>query len=100
MTPDDLKWLIGSFAGMFAVAVGVVVAAFYRLSDKMQEGQDDLHHRINGVRDEYVRRTDLDAHLTRIDRTLVDMRHEMRESSKDTVKRLDDVLANVRRLSP
>lgn len=50
-----------------------------------------IHDRISRVRDEYVRRDDLDGHLGRWDKQFDDLRGEMRRQSDATNKRLDEI---------
>jgi SMC interacting uncharacterized protein involved in chromosome segregation len=65
----------------------------------IKEGDDGLHERINRTRDDlsnhYVKRTDLDGHLQRIEKGVSEMRTEMREERRDTNNRLDAVLAAI-----
>lgn len=51
------------------------------------------HDRVNRVRDEYVRRVDLDDHVKQLREGMKEMRDETREGLKETNKRLDQVLA-------
>ena len=53
---------------------------------------NNLHDRINRIRDEFVRRDDFDAHMTRLDKRLDDFRDEMREASASTNRRLDSII--------
>lgn len=66
------------------------------LTSALNEGDDKLHSRVNELRshvtDQYVRRTDLDGHLGRIEKGVTELRHEMREERRDTNQRLDAVL--------
>jgi len=48
---------------------------------------------VNRVRDEYVRRVDLDDHVKQLREGMKEMRDETREGLKETNKRLDQVLA-------
>ncbi len=48
---------------------------------------------MNRVRDEYVRRVDLDDHVKQLRDGMKEMRDETREGLKETNKRLDQVLA-------
>lgn len=85
---DELRWLIG----IGVTIMGMIVGGFYHLSGRIKSGDDDLHERVNKVRDEYVRRTDLDGHLARIDGNVNELRREIREGQKDTTERLDRIL--------
>ncbi|KAA9370912.1 hypothetical protein [Ochrobactrum quorumnocens] len=90
---EDIKWLIGlavSLGGTFTVAL---IATFRSLSASIKAGDDQLHERVNRVRDEYVRRVDLDDHVKQLRVGMKEMRDETREGLKETNKRLDQVLA-------
>ena len=49
------------------------------------------HDRINRVRDEYVRRDDLEAHLKRIEKTFDDIRSEIQRGQAATERKLDSI---------
>lgn len=51
-----------------------------------------IHDRIGRVRDEYVRRDDLDGHLGRWDKQFDDLRGEMRRNSDATNKQLSEIM--------
>lgn len=86
---DDIKWLIG-----IAVTFGLaLIAAFRSLSSSMKAGDDALHERINRTRDDYVRRVDLDGHVSQLREGMKELKDETRDSAKETNKRLDQVLA-------
>lgn len=106
-----VEWsvLIG-LAGLVLAIVGGVIArdrAIVRMihtnhdetAKAIKEGDDRLHERINETRDDmsnsYVKRTDLDGHLQRIEKSVTEMRQEMRAERRDTNKRLDAVLAAI-----
>jgi len=92
MTDEILRWLIGTAVTVSLTIIGALLAAFYRLSDAIKKGDDALHERVNDVRDQYVRRSDLDGHMARIDGSMRDMRADMKEQHRDTQQRLDSVL--------
>ena len=56
-------WLIGQGIGIGIAGVTTLMMMHKNLVQKIDTGDDDLHHRINDVRDKYVRRDDLDARL-------------------------------------
>lgn len=93
MSDEAIRWFIGIEITVAVAFASALLAAFYRLSDAIREGDDALHARVNGIRDEYVRRTDLDGHMQRIDGSMRDMRSDMKEQHRDTQRRLDSVLA-------
>jgi hypothetical protein len=104
----------------FALAFGglltpVIIAAFARdrqLLNLISQAKDDAKSvaelakqhsddRINRVRDEYVRRDDLDGHLVRIDRRLAEIRDDSRRDMEQLagelreIKQLINLLAGV-----
>ena len=90
---DDLKWLIGTAVVLILSFSGTIITAFSNLSTRIKKGDDALaalqkqeddrlHERINRVRDEYVRRDDLDKDITMLERGLDQLRNEMRETTK------------------
>ncbi len=54
-------------------------------------GGDVAHDRINRVRDEYVRRDDLQGHLVRIDKQFDEMRDQIRRGQESTERKLDKI---------
>lgn len=95
---ETTKWLIGALFGLFSG-----VAAYSKhVAAQIKDGDDELHHRVNQIRDEYVKRVDLDAHMNRVESRLRDTREELREDIrgvKEEIKgansRLDAVLAKL-----
>ncbi|WP_313026620.1 hypothetical protein [Brucella sp.] len=90
---DDIKWLIGTAITLSLFFGGALLTAFRSLSASIKSGDDQLHERVNRVRDEYVRRVDLDDHVRQLRDGMKEMRDETREGLKETNKRLDQVLA-------
>lgn len=93
MSDEAMRWFIGIGLTVIVAFIGSLTAAFYRLSDAIRTGDDNLHARVNDVRDEYVRRSDLDGHMQRIDTSMHDIRSDMKEQHHDTQRRLDYVLS-------
>lgn len=88
-----MKWLIG-----IAVTFGLaLIGAFKSLSKSIKDGDDALHERINRTRDDYVRRVDLDVHMAQLRGDVKELKNETRESTSETNKRLDQVLAALAR---
>lgn len=91
---ETVKWLLG-----FVVTLVFAAAGYSRhVSHMIKTGDDALHERINRVRDEYVRRVDLDAHLADVKNQIRDLRQDIKEGQKDTNDRLDTLLASVSKL--
>lgn len=97
---DEIKWLIMAMIAAAGVVSGVVAAGWRVLSDRQYNGDNTLHDRINRVRDDlgkdFVRKSDLDGHLQRIDKSVTDLRDEAREASRETNRRLDTIISAVR----
>lgn len=80
----DLKWVIGLGVSLCVFVATTLIATFRTLSAKIAK----THERIDDVKDKYVRRDDLDGHLTRIDRTVHEIREEMRDNHKQVIAAL------------
>lgn len=95
---ENVKFALG-----FLLSLIALVATYTRyVSNMIKVGDDNLHHRVNQTRDEYVKRVDLDAHISRVESRMRDLREELRSDVKDikdeikgTNARLDAVLAKL-----
>jgi len=67
------------------------------MAREIKSGIDPLHERVNRVRDEYVRRDDLDGHLVRLDKRFDEMNAHILRSHSYVEKRLDEITAMLRR---
>jgi hypothetical protein len=86
---------VGVIAGLvFGVAalIGAAIARDRQITRMITDGEEKLHARINDVRDQYVRRDDLDKHMQRWEKTLEDLRADMKEGNRQTNDRLDKLL--------
>lgn len=99
MSGSDIAALIG-IAGTIVGIIVAIVASHRSTSDKIQKGDDALHERVNRVRDEYVRRVDLDGHMARMETNLKDLREEGREGTREINRRLDQVLTTLQPNQP
>lgn len=89
-------WLFSTLIGVggFLVAlIGGVIVRDRQIFRSMRAGDDRLHERINEVRDQYVRRSDLDSHIVRLDQSMDRVSTELREHRKELNQRLDAVVA-------
>lgn len=109
MTVSELQWLIG-IAVTFVLAIGgIAISAFRAMSNKLEkavermqtavkEGDDQLHDRVNRLRQDvsenYVRRIDLDSHMKRVDETL----KEVRDDQKQIIRQLAALEARAARV--
>lgn len=100
MSDEAMRWFIGIEITVAVAFASALLAAFYRLSDAIKKGDNALHERVNDVRDQYARRSDLDGQMTRIDGSMRDMRADMKEQHRDTQRRLDTVLTALKCVVP
>lgn len=104
MTTAELYTLFGIGATAVTLIGGFIARDRYiqrqitdgdeRSRAKASDEAQKLHDRINRVRDEYVRRVDLDAHIIRLDQNVQEIAREMRDGQKGTNQRLDAILAH------
>ena len=69
---------MASIGLLLAIAGGMVVRDRF-VTKSIRDGDDQLHKRINEVKDVYVRRDDLNQHITRLERAVEDVKGELRE---------------------
>ena len=88
----------------------VVIAAFSRdrtlmamisgakedMTRQVKDNVDPLHDRVNRVRDEYVRRDDMDGHLARLDKRFDEFNQSMLRNNAHVEKRLDEIATLIR----
>lgn len=99
---DEIRWLIGISVSVLVFQTGALIAAFRSLTAKIDDaeasatkGDDALHERVNRVRDEYVKRVDLDGHMARMETNVKELRDETREGTREINRRLDQVLTTL-----
>jgi hypothetical protein len=97
-----MRWLLGVEVTVLVFAIGTLIVAFRNLATRIDEGKseakkgdDALHERVNRVRDEYVKRIDLDGHMGRMETTVKELREEAREGTREINRRLDQVLTTL-----
>ena len=90
----DYPTVLSIILGLVAAGGGLIARDRHVLG-KIQSGDDQLHERVNRVRDEYVRRVDLDAHIVRLDASVQKLSEEISRSSNATNQRLDALLAHM-----
>lgn len=90
MTAADIWTLVGIF-GAFAAAAGAYVIrdrhVFKTIGDgdrrnaeAISQSSEKLHDRMNRVRDEYVKRSDMDGHIKHLEQSVEQGRHEFNHS--------------------
>lgn len=85
---SDLKWVIGIAISLTVAFATAIVAAFRNLSNRISSGNRDVHKRIDDVKDDYVRRDDLNGHIDRIDKNLRELRDETRQNHQQLLEAL------------
>lgn len=89
-----LVGVIGCIGGIIArdrYIASTIANGDKAVRDEMDKKIDVVHERVNKTRDEFVRRDDLDGHLSRIEGTIKSMHEEF----KGTNKRIDDFMTAV-----
>lgn len=94
----EIAWIIGTALSL-SVVIGGIIARDRQLTRMIQDGDEKLHDRVNRVREDMVRRTDLDDHLQRVDKSLQTLDANIREQGRETTRRLDQLIAS-RNLPP
>ncbi|MBO6507415.1 MAG: hypothetical protein JJ979_02830 [Roseibium sp.] len=89
---EDLKWIVGIILGVVTL-IGGYITRDRQIQKQMRDGDDKLHERVNKVREDFVRREDLDGHIHRLDSNVQTMRDEMREHRRETTQRLDTLIS-------
>lgn len=91
--------LIGGFIGGLIARDRALRDKFDTKIDSVEKTVNDkteaLHERINRARDDFVRRDDLDKHLTRIERTVESGINSMSTEIKGTNARIDNLMAAI-----
>ena len=98
MTYEQLQWMVGiglSILGMLIVAFRTLASRIDAATSAANSGDDQLHERVNRVRDEYVKRVDLDGHMGRMETNVKELREESREGTREINRRLDQVLTTL-----
>jgi hypothetical protein len=101
---DDIQWLIGLLATGFAGFAGALFATFRSLSNKwsegnkaiyqkIEDGDTKLNSKIDDVKDRYVRRDDLDAHIERVETAIQAVRVDQREQTRQLLEAITKATA-------
>lgn len=78
MSETDI-WVILGVAIATIGAIGGLIVRDRNLHEHIDDGDDRLHARIDDLKDNYVRRDDLAAHVTRIERTVDEVKTDVRD---------------------
>lgn len=113
MSNADLLALIGIGVSVVVAMAGIAITSFRSMTGRLdraveqilgrldrdveklekaiKEGDDALHERVNRLRDDvsknYVRRDDLDGHLTRIGEQLKELRDDLKQVIRQLANR-------------
>lgn len=97
--------IVGWGLSMLTIVGGVIVRDRYVLKlisdgDKgneilVRQSTDMLHSRINDISRDYVRRDDLNGHLTRIEKSVESAVADFKTGTGDLTKRFDTLIAAV-----
>lgn len=82
----DLRWFIGIAVSVALALVTTIIAAFRNLAARISTLDRDMLKRIDDVKEKYVRRDDLDGHITRLDQGMREIREEMRENHTQVIE--------------
>jgi uncharacterized protein YlxW (UPF0749 family) len=103
MTVGELVAISGGVIGLLTVVGGIIVrdraliamftAMVQTARDEAEKEAKTLHERINRVRDEYTRRSDLDQHVTSMQSSIQNLAAEVRTHTSQTNQRLDALVA-------
>jgi uncharacterized protein YlxW (UPF0749 family) len=103
MEVAELAALAGGVIGLLTVVGGVIardrslIGTFTAMVNQARDEADKeakaLHERINRVRDEYSKRTDLDAHVQQMNVALQGLAAEVRTHTQQSNTRLDNLVA-------
>lgn len=119
---NGIEWVIGAGFTLCIVIGGIIArdrqvaasirAAETRADEKIDRIEDrantkmtemeartdnkigELHTRLNSVKDTYVRRSDLDGHISRMENGINSLAKDMRDHAKETTSRLDRIIDN------
>lgn len=67
------------------------------VGQQIKSAVDPVHERINRVRDEFVRRDDLEGHLNRWEKQFDDLRAEMRRNNENLNTQLSEIAKLLRK---
>jgi len=95
---SDLKWIVGIGLSLTLGMITTLIAAFRNLANKISISNRDLYLRIDRVKEQYVRRDDLDGHLKRLGEEIHELRSQLAEQSKQSREQSDRVIEAIKAL--
>lgn len=105
MTEGEITAIIGIGVSFVTLVGGIIARDRYVLrliSTEIEKARaasksetDALHERVNRVRDDYVKRVDLDSHIVRLDSNMQKLSEDVRNSANATNTRLDALMSHL-----
>ena len=86
---QEIMWLIGVSVTVLLAFGGISATMFWNLGTRIKDGDDKLHERVNEVRKEYVRRDDLTRDFAQIEKSIDELKDNIRSNSVELNNRLD-----------
>ncbi len=89
---NDIQWLANAAiaaGGLITGALGGVAVRERQLMTIIKEGEEKLNARIDRVQQDFVRRDDLNGHITRLERSV----QSVQDNQLETHRRIDALLA-------
>lgn len=91
------RWAIGLGVTLTLGWTTILIGIGNRFVSALRKLEDDLNAELETVKKEYVRRIDLDGHITRLGDDMKQLRAEVHRGQEATTQRLDAVLAALAR---
>lgn len=96
---DQIVWVTGIAISIVGLIGGVIMRDRYVMK-ALNDGDGKLHSRINLVKDQFVRKEDLDDHLKRMDDSMKELKLDFKERSIATNNRLDAIISAIGNTKP
>ncbi len=107
----DMQWFLGMAIPAFLTYAGLLWAVYTWLVKKIESGDNALHARISGLKNDHVTHTEfarfieqqerwMDRQASESERALNAVSEEMRTTRRDLTGRLDNILHIVSRPQP
>lgn len=96
---SQILWLVGVMVSVGIALITALIGTFrhfgtrlnavqLKTGEELKTTRADLDKRIDDVKEKYVRRDDLDSHITRLDGSIRDLRDENRENHRQVLELL------------
>lgn len=87
MLDGEFLFKLISSAGVIITVIGGFIVRDRQIREKMADGDEKLHQRINDFRNEYVRRDELGTHIKSLERSV----DRVEQSVHGISQRLDNI---------